>query len=273
VALDSVTFTPIGVVRSPWLEPAQAPRQAAAAEGVQATIELAPGRGLEDALSDLEGWEFLWVIFWFHRVRGWRPKVLPPRSRTRRGVLSTRAPHRPNAIGLSLVRLDKVEGLVLRIRDVDILDGTPVLDLKPYVPYADARPDARTGWLGPLVPAGTARAKTPADPEPGFSVVWSDRGRAQAAWLRERRGDLAERVEAALALGPQPHAYRRIKRVGDALVLSVKDWRVRFRVDGRVVMVEDVSSGYREQQLDGSASAPAGAPLALHRAFVARFGR
>ena len=117
----------------------------------------------------------------------WRPKVLPPRSAgRRRGVFSTRSPHRPNPIGLSVVRLDEVRGLTLHVRDVDMIDGTPVLDLKPYVPYADAFPDARTGWLEPL--AGRRRGREPAavDPEPGFAVTWSPLAAEQAAWLRAR---------------------------------------------------------------------------------------
>jgi tRNA-Thr(GGU) m(6)t(6)A37 methyltransferase TsaA len=268
-----VTFTPIGVVRSPWVELAQAPRQPSAARGVRATIELTPAPGIEDALSDLDGWDHLWVIFWFHRVTGWRPKVLPPRSRKRRGLFATRAPHRPNPIGISVVRLERVEGTTLHVMDIDMVDGTPVLDIKPYVPYADSRPLARTGWLGSTgssVPPELQASAPPVDPDPGFEVTWSDAAHERADWLRdEHASDLVERVEAVLSLGPQPHAYRRIKRVeGDGFVLAVKEWRVRFRVEGARIVVEGIESGYRRAQLESTAPG-----LAVHRAFVERFGR
>jgi tRNA-Thr(GGU) m(6)t(6)A37 methyltransferase TsaA len=277
-----VTFVPIGVVRSPFTDRVSAPRQPAASREAQGTIELFPGRDFEHALEDLDGWERIWVVFCFHLnpLGTWRPKVLPPRSAgKRRGVFSTRSPHRPNPIGLSVVRLESVRGLVLHVRDLDIVDGSPVLDLKPYVPYADAFPDARTGWLSPLVPghdggdpqtpgpAGAA-GSAPADPEPGFAVAWSPLATEQAAWLRDQHGvDLVAPVERVLELGPQPHPYRRIKPEGDGFRLAVKDWRVRFRVDGRDVTVEAIRSGYRPGQL----AAPATPEIAVQRAFVERF--
>jgi len=268
--LAPVAFTPIGVVRTPFPDRVSAPRQPYAAAGVKGTIELFPGHDFEHALEDLQGWDRLWVVFCFHLnpPGAWRPKVLPPRSAgRRRGVFATRSPHRPNPIGLSVVRLDAVDGLVLRVRDVDIIDGSPVLDLKPYVPYADAFPDARTGWLEPLAPA--AGGVAPRDPEPGFTVAWSEAAAAQAAWLQERGVELRAPVEAALGLGPQPHPYRRIKREGDGFRLAVKDWRVRFRVDGRMITVEAIGSGYRPGELATSIQPE----VALQREFVAYFER
>ncbi len=263
-----VAFAPIGYVRSPFPDRVSTPRQPSAARGAAGTIELLPGHDFEHALADLEGWERLWVIFCFHLnpPGAWRPKVLPPRSSgKRRGVFSTRSPHRPNPIGLSVVRLDEVRGLVLHVRDVDMIDGTPVLDLKPYVPYADAFPTARTGWLSPLTPEGPASA---VDPEPGFHVTWSPLAAEQAAWLHREHGvDLITPVDRVLELGPQPHPYRRIKPDGAGFRLAVKDWRVRFRVDGREVTVEAVASGYRAAQLEAGGSAE----VEVQRAFVERF--
>lgn len=268
--LSVVTFEPIGVVRTPFPDRVSAPRQPYASEGARGTIELEPGRDFEHALSDLEGWDRLWVIFCFHLNRPgvWRPKVLPPRSPARRrGVFSTRSPHRPNPIGLSVVRLEEIRGLTLYVRDVDMIDGSPVLDIKPYVPYADAFPSARTGWLEPPASADPCVARA-VDPEPGFVVLWSDSAAAQAAWLREEHGvELAELVNHVLSLGPQPHPYRRIKKDGDGFRLAVKDWRVRFRVDGRTVTVETIASGYRPAELAASPSPE----VAVQRAFVARF--
>lgn len=267
--LAPVTFAPIGVVRTPFPDRVSAPRQPAAALGVKGTIELESGRDFEHALEDLEGWDRLWVVFCFHLNEGWRPKVLPPRSEgKRRGVFSTRSPHRPNPIGLSVVRLTRVRGLILDVEDLDIVDGSPVLDLKPYVPYADAFPEARTGWLESHAPIGGAAASPARDPEPGYAVVWSALAAEQAAWLQEEHGiDLVARVNAVLTLGPQPHPYRRIKAEGAGFRLAVKDWRARFHVEGRTVTVDSIGSGYRAAELAASAD-PA---VVVQRAFVARF--
>lgn len=261
----ALTLDPIGIARTPWVERAQAPRQPRAAEGVEGTIELA--RGYEDAVADLEGWERIWVIFWFHLNTGWRPKVRPPRSGTKRGVLSTRSPHRPCPLGLSVLRLDSVDGLTLRVRDVDLLDGTPVLDIKPYLPWADAWPRSGTGWLEPL-PAGQD-APTPPDAAPAWEVCFSAAARTQLAFLEGLGVELRERITATLTLGPRPHAYRRIRPDGDAMRLAVKDWRARFRVDGRRLEVLGLGSGYRPRELWGGDDDA----LAAHRAFETRFGR
>jgi tRNA-Thr(GGU) m(6)t(6)A37 methyltransferase TsaA len=260
VTEDALALRPIGVVRTPFVEPAEAPRQPRAAEGVPGRIELAPG--LEDAASDLEGWEYLWVIFWFHRAVGWKPKVLPPRSERKRGVLSTRAPRRPNPIGLSVLRLVRAEGLVLHVADVDLLDGTPVLDVKPYVPWTDAIPGAKTGWLEP--PEGARPGgERPADPRPTWPVVLAPLAEAQLGWLAERGVALKERLVAALALGPQPHAYRRIKRDEQGLRIAVKEWYARFEVAGETIAVTRLETGMRPENVEG-------APL--HRDFVGTFG-
>jgi tRNA-Thr(GGU) m(6)t(6)A37 methyltransferase TsaA len=265
-----VSFVPIGVVRTPFPDRVSAPRQPSASQEARGTIELFPGRDFEHALDDLEGWERLWVIFCFHlnTPGAWRPKVLPPRSEKRRGVFSTRSPHRPNPIGLSVVRLDEVRGLVLHVRDLDMIDGTPVLDLKPYVPYADAFPRSRTGWLEPLVTEPTAEPGLAIDPEPGFAVTWAPLAVEQAAWLRAEHGvDLEGPVNRVLELGPQPHPYRRIKPDADGFRLAVKDWRIRFRVNGRAVEVESIRTGYRPAQL----AAPETPEMVVQRAFVERF--
>lgn len=262
----ALTATPIGVVRSPFRDRRDAPRQPAAARGVAGTIELFADPGLEHGLCDLESWSHVWVLFWFHRNAGFRPKVQPPRSAHKRGVFATRSPYRPNPIGLSLVRLQRVVGRVLHVLDVDMLDGTPVLDLKPYVPYTDAVPDASSGWL--------ARDPLAADPGPRYDVHFSPRAEEQLAWLAERC-ELPIRALATevLALGPAPHPYRRIKPHGDRMRLGVKDFRVDFVVEGSEVRVLEIASGYRRRVLDDPGAAPAErTPLDVHRAFVARFG-
>ena len=151
--VPAFAYRPLGFVRSPYAKRIDATHQPTVVAGTEtgapaeATLELDPALP-ETVLRDLEGFERIWLIFAFHLSEGWAPLVQPPRGpMAKRGVLATRSPHRPNPIGLSCVELVGIEGRTLHLRGVDLLDGTPVLDLKPYVPYADAFPGARAGWI------------------------------------------------------------------------------------------------------------------------------
>ncbi|HLK41514.1 MAG TPA: tRNA (N6-threonylcarbamoyladenosine(37)-N6)-methyltransferase TrmO [Polyangiaceae bacterium] len=254
------SFEAIGVFRSPFDERSAAPRQAVVARDVEGRIELEAGRGYEDALDGLGSWDYAWVVFVFHKNleqgRGWRPKVQPPRSDAKRGLFATRSPHRPNPIGISAVRIVRVDGLFVHVRNVDILDGTPVLDIKPYVAYADAYPGAGSGWLDG------------GEPERSWRVDWSDDARAQLDWLAARGVDLRVPIESALSLGPQPHAYRRIRRSAGGMRLAVKEWRADFTIDEtrRTVNLLRLSSGYRPSEITQQDT------LSLHRAFAALWG-
>jgi hypothetical protein len=209
-------------------------------------------------------------LFFFHRNANWRPKVLPPRGSRRRGVLSTRSPYRPNPIGLSVLELIKVDGLNLHVRDVDMLDGSPVLDIKPYVPYTDSVAGAGSGWLEDETDRPPHEEIAPrSDPRPDYAVVFEKPAREQCDFLAAAFGlDLASPIERALALGPQPHAYRRIRAVRGGLRLAFKDWRAIFRVSGRSISVVSLGTGYRPRDL----AAPGDPALEPHRAFVAHFG-
>lgn len=245
-----LTLEPIGVVRSPFRERMDAPRQPRAAEGVRGTIVLHEGRNFEDALTDLASFEYIWVLFWFHLNtddgRGWRPRVLPPRSEVKRGMFATRTPYRPNPIGMSALRLERIEGLTLHVSDLDLLDGTPVLDIKPYVAWTDAIPDAGPGWL----------EQRPEDPKPSYEVRIATHAEEQLAFLRVRGVELGTPARSILALGPQPHAYRRIR----GTTLAIHDWRVQFRVEQRTIEIIAIASGYREEERTG-----------LHLEFATRF--
>jgi tRNA-Thr(GGU) m(6)t(6)A37 methyltransferase TsaA len=266
-SIPRYAFEPIGFARSPFSERAEAPRQATAASDVAGRIELLEGRGYEHALSGLEAFDRLWILFVFHKNveqdRGWKPKVLPPRSDKKRGLFATRSPHRPNPIGMSAVAIERIEGLVIYVRGLDLLDGTPVLDLKPYVAYADAFPGARAGWLE--VP----------DPIGGFEVVYEPLAAAQIDWLVEQGVALRASIEAVLSLGPEPHPYRRIRKHGDGMRLAIKEWRVDFVAEpeepgaAKRVRVRAIASGYRAKALATEATGPS---LAVHRAFVSQWG-
>lgn len=160
------TFRPIGFVRSPYARRVDAPHQSTVVGGTEsgtpaeAVLEFVPELP-EEALRGLAGFDRIWLIFAFDRSDGWAPLVRPPRRAAgKQGVLATRSPHRPNALGLSAVELLAIDGRTLRLRGVDLLDGTPILDIKPYVPYADAFPEARAGWID-AVDAATGRGSAP----------------------------------------------------------------------------------------------------------------
>jgi tRNA-Thr(GGU) m(6)t(6)A37 methyltransferase TsaA len=121
------------------------PIQSAAARGVPGRIELLPG--LAEGTQDLDGFSHLWLIYHLHLVTGSGLTVTPFLDDRPHGVFATRSPKRPNPIGLSVVRLVRVEGSTLQLEDVDVLDGTPLLDIKPYVPDFDVREAERIGWF------------------------------------------------------------------------------------------------------------------------------
>jgi tRNA (adenine37-N6)-methyltransferase len=260
--IANITYTPIGLARTPFKYKEEAPRQGTAQGSAEGALELFPRTGIDDALDDLEGWERLIVLFHFDRAESFRPKVMPPRSTVKRGVLSTRSPHRPNPIGLTVVRLLRREGLWLYIADVDILDASPILDIKPYVPYADAFPNSKTGWLGDE--GKTREQGESTDPVRSYPVVVEARAERQLAWLESQGVEIRIAVERILALGPKPHAYRRIRKEDDGtLTLAYKAWRIRFRSEHDVMRVLAVRSGYKAKQLALDES------LALHRALEA----
>ncbi len=236
-----LTLEPIGVVRSPFTEKMQAPRQPGVPEAADGSVQLYSGRDFEHALEDLSTFRFIWLLFWFDRAVGWRPKVLPPRSTQRRGVFATRSPHRPNPIGMSLVELSGIDGLTLSLKGIDLLDGTPVLDIKPYIPYADSRVGAGHGWLDEQV--------IPKDPLQAFEVLFSEQAQAELAILSGFQVELEPAIRQVLELGPEPHPYRRIRKVGTGGVLALKDYRVLFTAEGRRITVQAISSGYRPKQL------------------------
>ncbi len=151
-APDTLTLTPIGVVESPFQWRDEAPRQATIGAPAEATIVLR--RGLQNTLKDLSGFEYCWVLYWFNYSHGWRQQVTPPRDRVKRGLFATRSPDRPNPIGISAVRIVSIRGVRIVVRGVDMLNGTPVLDLKPYIPAYDSFPTAKAGWVDALAEPG-----------------------------------------------------------------------------------------------------------------------
>lgn len=202
-------------------------------------LELNPGPGIREALRDLDGMERIWLIWWFHRAESWRPLVLPPRGPSqRRGVFSTRSPHRPNPIGMTPARLLGMEGLRLLLGPCDLLEGTPVLDIKPYVPAYDAFPESRAGWIE----AVEALQSQP----PRLSVSWSALAQEQVQWLKAAWSvDFQQRVVDILGRDPSPHRTRRIRRLpGGDFEMGCGAWRVEFRVREAAVEILAVKPSF-----------------------------
>ena len=141
----NIEYRPIGVIHSPFTELDGMPIQPAGASGTQGTVELFPD--YQEGLKDLEGFSYIILLYHFHRSRGFDLHVIPFMDSEPRGVFATRAPKRPNPIGLSVVKLTDIRDGTLHIENMDIVDGTPLLDIKPYVPEFDGPTAARTGWL------------------------------------------------------------------------------------------------------------------------------
>ena len=254
-----MNFEPIGYFHGGPARKYEAPRQGVFAGGA-GHVELLPGRNFETALRDLEGFSRIWLVFVFDRNGvAWRPTAHPPVTapgKARVGVFASRAPYRPNPIGLSCVRLVAVKGRVVEVDGADLLDGTPVLDVKPYVPAADAFPDARAGWV-------EAQDVWRVESEPAFERA--------AEFVRDAGGpDLLATARMQLAGEPFDSSRKRVMRTGSSAgVFSVRMFRLDFAADAaaRVVTLLGIRSGYSPEELL-EAGDPHG-DKALHRAFAA----
>ena len=196
-------FTPIGVVHSCFKEKFGIPRQPGLVPEAKATLEILAPFNRCEAIGGLDGFSHIWVIFVFHAVMRdqWRPTVRPPRlgGNQRVGVFASRSPFRPNPVGLSLVKLETIEcdgeRCLLQLSGADILDGTPVMDIKPYLPYAEALPEAEGGYASGY-------------PEHSISVSFSTLAESQCAEL-EGKGQpgLRRLIEQVLSQDPRPAYY------------------------------------------------------------------
>jgi tRNA (adenine37-N6)-methyltransferase len=143
--LNKIEIKPIGIIRTPFNEQKDTPIQSVFAGTTPG--EIIVDEKYAEALTDLDGFERIWVIYNFDRACEYKDKVIPYRDREQRGLFATRAPARPNPIGMSVLRLKGIVGCTLKVEGVDMLDRTPVIDIKPYVPEFDSFPDSRAGWL------------------------------------------------------------------------------------------------------------------------------
>lgn len=244
--MTSWTFTPIGTLTSSRRNKYDVPRQGPLDGERTAQLHLDPGHNFEQALADLDGIERIWLIYVFHLNAGWKPRVHVPRHRTDKvGVFATRAPYRPNPIGISCVRLLRIEGLTLHIAECDLLDGTPVLDIKPYLPYADSFPDAATGWIPTI--------------EEVFSLQYSNLAEAQLRFLFDHGVDLRPFAQTQLEAAPRDGERKRIRSIEGTqndYLLAYRTWRLRYTVDdeARTVRILEISSGYSAADLNDASN-------------------
>ncbi len=142
---EVLSFEPIGLIETPFRDHAGTPIQPSRAKGARGKVRVDPP--FHAGLEDLEGFERIWLIYWFHKAPEFSLLVTPFLDSRERGVFATRAPARPFPVGISAVRLVSIQAGVLEVADVDVIDGTPLLDIKPYVPEFDCYPNSRAGWF------------------------------------------------------------------------------------------------------------------------------
>jgi tRNA-Thr(GGU) m(6)t(6)A37 methyltransferase TsaA len=143
--MDEIKYKPIGIIHSPFREHKGTPIQPAGGKDIEGTVEVFPEYA--EGLKDVEGFSHIILIFHFHLSRGVSLKAKPYMDNEERGIFAIRGPRRPNPIGISIVRLVRIEENILHIKDLDMIDGTPLLDIKPYVPEFDIQEVVKIGWL------------------------------------------------------------------------------------------------------------------------------
>ena len=222
---QNLTLRPIARIHTEFSEKFGIPRQSGLVEELSARIVLEPAYRVREALRGIEGFSHLWLLWQFTESRGWSPTVRPPRlgGNQRVGVFATRSPFRPNPIGLSCVKLDRVDwdapnGPVLVVRGADLLDGTPLFDIKPYVPLADCRPEAVGGF-------------SDLHREDRLTVDFPERLLAQVP--KEKRAALL----GVLSQDPRPSYQHDPQRVYGMAFAGLE---VKFTVAGETLQVRDV---------------------------------
>ena len=229
-------ITPIGVVHSCYKEKFGVPRQPGLVNLAQGMIELFPEYSSPEAVRGLESFSHIWVLYMFHRLVGkpWRPTVRPPRlgGNQRMGVFATRSPFRPNNIGMSVVKLGRIEvtneKVCLHVSGLEMIEGTPVIDIKPYLGYVEAIADAQSGYAT-------------SEPEKKLKVEFSPLAQKQCEQRAKQYPGLIELIEQLLVLDPRP-AYmgdnEEVKEYG----MQLYNFDLKWQVNGDTVIVKDLKS-------------------------------
>ncbi|HCM64325.1 MAG TPA: tRNA (N6-threonylcarbamoyladenosine(37)-N6)-methyltransferase TrmO [Morganella sp. (in: Bacteria)] len=229
--MSEFSFSPIGFIRSPWQEKFAIPRQPGLVEDGTGELHFVAPYNHADCVRGLEQFSHVWVIFVFHEIpaNSWRPLVRPPRlgGNAKLGVFATRSTYRPNPVGMSLVRLNEIhyegETAYLSLGSLDLLNGTPVLDIKPYLPYAESVPDAQAGF---------AQEEPAAD----MPVIFSSAAQHFMTTQSARYPDLARFITQVLAQDPRP-AYKKQQTDDKIYAVHLLDFDVRWQIRNGVTEV------------------------------------
>lgn len=252
-----MTLEPIGLLKSEQVFPYQASKQPDELS-THAEIILNSGNNFEQALVDLDGCSHIWVIYQFHHNENWKPLVQTPRSNKKIGVFATRSPYRPNPIGLSVVKLEKIEGLKIFIGPNDILDGTPILDIKPYHPEYDVITDAKIDWL-----------ETSVGPKMEIRFSPIAEGDLDDLEMMDQSLKLMRPfIQRQLEYDPTNSKKKRVEKVQSYWVLSYRTWRIDFIVQDNTVAILGIRSGYTEEEL--ASTEDQYQDKAIHRRFNSR---
>ncbi len=267
----SFTFSAIAHIRNGTQYRFEAPRQAVFANENLTFLEFEPSfPNLQSAIEDLQGFERVWLIFVFHLNvnKSWKPKVRPPLSPNngRYSVLATRSPHRPNPIGLSCVELKAIDRRGLWIGSCDLLDGTPILDIKPYIPEADAFPDVSAGW----------RDQLPNETE--WQINFTDMAQKQIEFINLIANlDLANFATIQLRHNPLDSSRKRLTPIPEQpghFLLGCRTWKLRFELNdsARSICIKEVLSNYQDIELTFDAPDRYN-DKDFHRSFLKQFPR
>jgi len=245
LSVDEILIKPIGIVHSELAYRYETPRQGVLAGKNISVIELNPKNNFQQALKFLDGFDRIWVLYQFHLNKNWKPLVNPPRhTRKKVGVFATRAPYRPNHIGMSCVKLEKVDGLKIFISESDILDGSPVIDIKPYLPYSDSFPEAATGWVKKNL-------------ESIHTVIFTPKAEKQCAVLKKKSNiNLINFARLQLEFEPTDSTRKRIaviesnNKTNDVIYeLAYRTWRIVYHINeiDKSVIITEIRSVYGDE--------------------------
>lgn len=233
-------FNPIALIHSPYKEKFAVPRQPGLVASATAELEILPPYDDVNAFHGLEEFSHLWLVFIFHKNnqtaenKQWSPTVRPPRlgGNKRVGVFATRSPSRPNPIGLSLVQfhgIKKENGkLFLRLSNIDLVDGTPILDIKPYIPYADAKPDALAGFAQ-------------SEPQALMEVKFSEKAAKQIELSLHSHPNLQQLISEVLQQDPRP-AYKKNKPDNKIYAVHLSDFNISWVNEGLISTVVNIET-------------------------------
>lgn len=235
---DTSTIEPIGYIESPFTGKFAVPRQPGLVPAAEARLVLTGKYAAPDCVRGISEFSHLWVIFQFHQTRdqGWKPLVRPPRlgGNEKRGVFATRSTFRPNHLGLSVVELQQViyqpQQTVLVVKGGDWVNQTPIIDIKPYVPFADCIPAATSQWA-------------PTAPPASFSTVFTPQARHQLEELSLQYPHLETLICQVLAQDPRP-AYQHQEAAGREYGMTLYDINIRWSVEGQQNQVINLTKGF-----------------------------